>query len=135
MLNNDNRLKQRFDNFEKALHYLENAMNLQNPDIFQKAGMIQFFEMCSELSCKLLKDYLEEQRFIDIKSPRVALKKSFEIGLINDGHEWLELLEDRNLTSHTYDEETVTEVEKLIREKYYPLLKDLYDTFKNIEDK
>ena len=47
----------------------------------------------------------------------------------------MELLEDRNLTSHIYDEETAVLVEKLIHEKYYPLLKELYDTFRNIDDK
>lgn len=51
-----------------------------------------------------MKDYLEDQGFIDIKSPREAIKKAFEASLITDGHNWLKALEDRNLTSHIYDE-------------------------------
>lgn len=39
-------------------------------------------------------------------------------------------MEDRNLTSHAYDEETAAEIEVLIRQKYYKLLKELYTTFK-----
>lgn len=50
MSNLDIRWKQRFQNFEKALHLLENTMKIQNPDIAQKAGLIQFFEICLELS-------------------------------------------------------------------------------------
>lgn len=128
MENKDIRWKQRFQNFKKALSLLESSLNILEPDIIQKAGMIQFFEMCFELSWNILKDYFVEQGFTEINSPRTAIKKGFELGLIADGHLWLKLLEDRNITSHVYDEEIVNEVEGLIREKYYPLIKELYET-------
>jgi nucleotidyltransferase substrate binding protein (TIGR01987 family) len=130
MENGDIRWKQRFDNFSKAMRLLENALQIENPDITQKAGIIQFFEMSFELSWNMVKDYLEEQGFIDVKSPRSALKKAFEIEIIADGHSWMDLLVDRNLTSHTYDEDKATAVEDLIHHKYYPLLKELHTTFK-----
>ena len=129
MTNNDNiRWKQRFQNFSKAFDYLEDAINIESPDVTQKAGLIQFFEMSFELAWKTMKDYLEDQGFIDVKSPRDTIKKAFEIELLADGAGWLKALVDRNLTSHTYEEETAIEVERLIRENYFPLLK----SFKNI---
>jgi nucleotidyltransferase substrate binding protein (TIGR01987 family) len=131
MENKDIRWKQRFQNFEKSLNYLEQALNIQQPDIIQKAGLIQFFEMSFELAWNVVKDYLEEQGFIEIKSPRSALKKAFEVGLIEDGHSWMKLLNDRNQTSHAYDEAAVSMIEKLIHQKYYPLLKQLYDRLKH----
>jgi len=130
MENNDIRWKQRFQNFEKAITHLEIALQLKDPDMLQKAGIIQFFEMSYELAWNTIKDYLEEEGFVDVKSPRSAIKKAFEIGLIDDGHSWMELLLDRNLTSHAYDEEKATEVEKLIHQKYYPLLTVLYTSLK-----
>jgi len=130
MDNNDVRWKQRFQNFEKALLHLESALHLSDPDMLQKAGIIQFFEMSYELAWNTLKDYLEEQGFVDVKTPRSAIKKAFEIGMIEDGHSWMELIVDRNLTSHAYDEEIATEVEKLIHQKYYPLFSVLYTTLK-----
>ncbi len=39
----DIRWKQRFQNFEKAIGYLEDALAIENPDMVQKAGLIQFF--------------------------------------------------------------------------------------------
>jgi nucleotidyltransferase substrate binding protein (TIGR01987 family) len=126
----DIRWKQRFQNFEKTLHYLEEAMKINNPDIIQRAGLIQFFEMSFELAWNTLKDYLEEQGFIDIKSPRAAIKKAFETGLVADGHGWLKALEDRNLTSHTYDENTANQVVEMIRNSYYPLLAALDNELK-----
>lgn len=125
----DIRWQQRFSNFEKSINHLELALKIENADIVQKAGIIQFFELTYELAWNLMKDYMEAQGFTDVKSPRSAIKKSFETGLISNGQLWMELLLNRNLTSHTYDEEKATEVEKLIKEKYYPLLNDLYITF------
>ncbi len=127
-MNKDIRWKQRFKNFEKSLNHLTNALHIINPDIIQKAGIIQFFEMSYELAWNTIKDFLENEGFTDVKSPRAAIKKAFETGLILNGHAWMELLLDRNLTAHTYDEEKITEIEKLIHNKYYPLLNELYNT-------
>ncbi len=130
MENKDIRWEQRFQNFTKAMTYLEVALQIPNPDIVQKAGIIQFFEMSFELAWNLVKDYLEEQGFVDVKSPRGAIKKAFEMGILENGHDWMDLLQDRNLTAHTYDEQKATEMEQLIENKYFPLLKALHKSFK-----
>lgn len=127
----DIRWEQRFQNFTKAMQYLENALQIPNPDIVQKAGVIHFFEMSFELAWNTVKDYLQEQGFVDIKSPRGALKKAYEIGLLENGHDWMDLLLDRNLTAHTYDEQKATDMEQLIQNKYFPLLKELLLSFKS----
>ena len=129
-IRNDIRWKQRFQNYTKSLNYLENALQIPKPDITQKAGIIHFFEMTFDLAWKLIKDYLEEQGFVDIKSPRSALKKAYEINILEKGHDWMDLLQDRNLTAHTYDEQKATEMEHLIQHKYFPLLKELFNGFK-----
>ena len=69
MENSDIRWKQRFQNFEKAIGFLAEALKIEHPDLLQKAGIIQFFEMSYELAWNTLKDYLEEQGFTDVKSP------------------------------------------------------------------
>ena len=129
MENQDIRWKERFQNFTKSMKYLEKALQIVEPDIVQKAGIIQFFEMSFELAWNMLKDYLEEQGFVDVKSPRGALKKAFEMNLLENGHDWMDLLQDRNLTAHVYDEQKATEMELLIQRKYFPLLKELHTSF------
>ncbi len=52
MANEDIRWRQRFQNFSKSMEHLENALQILHPDIVQKAGIIHFFEMSFELSCK-----------------------------------------------------------------------------------
>lgn len=132
MENQDIRWQQRFDNFERSLNYLRDSLQLKDPDIIQQAGIIHFFEIAFELSWNLLRDYLKEEGFDNIKSPRSAIKKAFEIHLIEDGESWLELLSDRNLTTHTYDEAKAIEVVNLIHTKYFLLLENLYNTFKQM---
>ena len=129
MESKDIRWQQQLQNFTKSMQYLENALQIPNPDIVQKAGIIQFFEMSFELAWNMVKDYLEEQGFVDVKSPKGALKKAFEMGIIENGHDWMDLLLDRNLTAHTYDEQKATEMELLIQNKYFPLLKALHKSF------
>jgi nucleotidyltransferase substrate binding protein (TIGR01987 family) len=126
----DVRWRQRFDNYDKAISHLELALQIQKPDVVQRAGLIQFFEMSFELSWNVMKDYLAGQGFTDVQSPRAAIKKAFETGLIEDGHGWLKLLEDRNLTSHLYDDATAIKVEELVRNEYYFLLKKLHSRLK-----
>ena len=119
----DTRWIQRLSNLQSALGNLETALVIESPDVVQRAGMVQFFEMSFELSWNLIKDYLEAQGFGDLKSPRESLKKAFQIGLISDGTSWLKGLEDRNLTSHIYNEQVAQEIEEMIRVTYAPLFR------------
>lgn len=128
-MNKEVRWKQRFQNFEKSYLALERALQIKKPSETERAGVIQFFEIAFELSWKLLKDYLETQGF-QVNSPRETLKQAYQSGVVRDGHAWIEALDDRNLTTHTYDEATSLKVEKLIREKYAPLLCQLYNDLK-----
>jgi nucleotidyltransferase substrate binding protein (TIGR01987 family) len=123
------RWKQRFENFEKSFRLLEKFIAIESPDEVARAGGIQFFEMTFELAWKTLKDYLENEQYI-AKSPRETIKLAFQAGFIESGHDWIDGLDDRNLTVHTYDEETAVQIENRIRDKYYPLLKKFHDRLK-----
>ncbi|KYH34732.1 nucleotidyltransferase substrate binding protein like protein [Clostridium tepidiprofundi DSM 19306] len=122
----DIRWRQRFENFEKSYKLLEKYSKQEIKTELEKAGIIQFFEMTFELAWKVLKDYLEAEEFI-VKSPREAIKKAFQIGLIDNGHIWIDALSNRNLTVHTYDEDLSDEMFKKIIEVYFIELKKLYE--------
>jgi nucleotidyltransferase substrate binding protein (TIGR01987 family) len=126
---NDIRWKQRFQNYEKSFMLLKRTMEIDNPSETEKGGLIQFYEKAFELAWKLLKDYLFEQGF-NVNSPREAIKQAYQSTVIDKGQEWIDALEDRNLTTHTYDEEIAEKVVKSIKESYYPLLENLYSGFK-----
>jgi nucleotidyltransferase substrate binding protein (TIGR01987 family) len=91
-------------------------------------GVIQRFEFCTELSWKTVREYLLDQGYSNINSPKAVMKQAYADGLLEDEHGWLELLNARNLISHIYDEATAIEIFQGIRDTYAPLLRKLVDT-------
>ena len=125
----DIRWIQRYSNFERTFVLLSEALRIKNPSVVERAGLIQFFEMAFELSWKIMKDY-EQSEGVDARTPRDVLKKAFQIELIKEGHTWLDALDDRNLTPHTYKEDVAQTIENRIRERYYSAIAALYETLK-----
>ena len=128
------RWKQRFDNFTRAYLLLERTVQIENPSEAEKGGLIQFFEVSFELAWKTLKDFMESKG-VSAAFPREVLKKAFNSGIIDNGHLWLEALEDRNRTTHIYNEEVTDAVVARIRNEYYPMLKELYLFFTRESEK
>lgn len=130
-MNLDIRWKQRFNNFEKATNQLQEFIELEKLNKFEVQGLIQCFEYTFELAWKTMKDYLEEEGF-EVKSPRSTIQTAFQVELIIDGHAWIDALEKRNLMAHTYDESVANESEQLIKNSYYPVIKELYEKLKGL---
>ena len=120
------RWKQRFENFDKSYKLLKKYSNQEITTELERAGIIQFFEMTFELAWKVLKDYLESEGYM-VKSPRETVKQDFQIVLIDNGHIWIDALSNRNLTTHTYDEELATKMTSEILNAYLPELDKLYN--------
>ena len=120
------RWKQRFENFDKSYKLLKKYSNQEITTELERAGIIQFFEMTFELAWKVLKDYLESEGYM-VKSPRETVKQAFQIGLIDNGHIWIDALSNRNLTTHTYDEKLATKMTSEILNAYLPELDKMYE--------
>jgi len=122
----DIRWKQRFSNYKKAVSQLTEFIEKEELNKFEVQGLIQCFEYTFELAWKTMKDYLEQEGF-EVKSPRGTIQTAFQIQLITDGHVWIDALEKRNLMAHTYDEEVAKEAEQLIKQMYFPVIKELFN--------
>ena len=90
-------------------------------------GAIQRFEFCTELAWKTVREYLIEQGYTDINSPKSVMKTAFADGLLTNENGWLEILESRNITSHVYDEKTAETVFENIKNVYAPLFAELIE--------
>ncbi len=123
------RWKQRFQNFERALLVLDKHAEVPLTNELERARLIQLFETAFELSWNVMKDYLESEGY-DVKTPRESIKLALQIDLIKDGEVWLEVLGNRNLTSHTYSEELANDMVLQIRVNYIPRLSFLYNQLK-----
>jgi nucleotidyltransferase substrate binding protein (TIGR01987 family) len=124
----DIRWQQRLHNFRKALAQLDEAMALMQVrelSNLEKQGVIQAFEFSYELAWNTLRDFLVWQGIEDITGSRDTIREAFSKGLIEDGQDWMNMLVDRNRTSHTYNEETAKAILQNIRTHHHALLKQL----------
>ena len=98
-------------------------------------GLVQTYEFTYELAINTTRDYLVNSGhpLDEVISPRVTVKQALNDRIMTDGTVWMSAIEDRNLTSHTYDEEIAKEVVKNICEKYFFIIEDLYNYFKKNE--
>ena len=133
----DVRWKQRFEHYEKAYVSLlksDEALKSEPDNEFIKDSLIQRYEYTIELAWKTMKDYLEEQGFIDVSSPKKVVRKAFAEGLIQDASAWMAALNGRNMTSHAYDETKANEIVKDISKQYILIFRDLYDQINKEKD-
>lgn len=124
-MNKSIRWKQRFTNLENAFLFLKGGLEKEELDPYQETGIIQSFEFTFELSWKTLKDPLESAG-VSAAFPRDVIKEAFATQLIKNGHTWLEMLEKRNVLSHTYNRQQASAAVALIRDHYFPNLEQVY---------
>lgn len=125
----EKQIRDAFDEVEKALLALNVA--LKQPALESNLhidGTIQRFEFSIELFWKLLKRLLASKGVV-AQYPKDVLRQSFAGGLIADETMWLDMLNSRNLTSHTYNEDLAEEIYEKIQ-GYYPFLQTAFNTLK-----
>lgn len=121
-MDGDVRWKQRLQNYKKALKVLKSAVWLSRRrelTELEKQGLIQGFEFTFELAWNVIKDYLEQQGITGITGSRGAIRRAFDEGIIVEGQTWLDMVEARNLSSHSYSEETAEKLVEDIVNNYY----------------
>ena len=106
----NHKIELRFKKLEKALKSLEDiAFKPSKKDRINIDATIQRFEFTIELFWNFLKAILETKG-VATQYPKDVLKGAFAGGLIDDEHEWIKMLQDRNATSHTYDEKLANSI-------------------------
>lgn len=123
-MNDQIRYKQRLENFGRALKNLNEALALKETRALSKLetqGLLKSFEFTYELAWKSMKDYLEFQGITGIVGSRDSFRLAFQNAIISEGDAWQEMVDDRNLLSHDYDESIANDIAERIV-KYAKLL-------------
>ena len=134
--NKDVRWRQRFQNFRKAFSQLSNAAALaQQRDLteLEQQGLIQAFEFTHELAWNTLKDFLESRGRSNLFGSKDATREGFAAGLIENGDAWMQMIENRNETTHTYNEEIADEIGEAILSLYVPQFEKFQTRFMELE--
>jgi nucleotidyltransferase substrate binding protein (TIGR01987 family) len=101
--------------FEKALKRLEMALNAPKNE-FVRDSAIQRFEFTLDLSWKMLKAYIEESKGIICHSPKDCFREAYRQKIIQYDDRWIHLVDLRNETVHTYNEDLAEMIYKELPE-------------------
>ncbi len=124
MSTSDIRWQQRLDNYGRALIQLQSAVDLaatRELSDLEQQGMIQAFEFTHELAWNVMKDYFFYQGASQITGSRDATRQAFAAGLVEDGNAWMEMIQSRNQSSHTYNKGTALALVDRITHRYAAL--------------
>ncbi len=116
-------LELRKEKFMKAFDRLKQAVESASNDL-ERDGVIQRFEFTIELLWKAIKAVLEYNK-IECYSPRDCIKSAFRHGIIDDDEIILDMLDDRNASSHIYDEKEAEKIFKRIKSVYIKSLENI----------
>ena len=111
-------------NLERALTRLKEALDEPEHNTLIIDATIQRFEFVIELYWKTLKRILATEG-IQATTPREVLQKAYKANWLENETAWLQMLKDRNETSHVYDEKKALEIYQHIR-KNFPELEHTY---------
>jgi nucleotidyltransferase substrate binding protein (TIGR01987 family) len=110
---NERALEELSNNLARALGRLAEALAVPEDDPLAVDGTIQRFEFTFELFWKMLQRLLAREG-VEARSPKSTLCEAYRLGWLDDEQAWLDLLEDRDLTSHTYREALALEIYRRI---------------------
>jgi nucleotidyltransferase substrate binding protein (TIGR01987 family) len=106
----------RLDDLDQALTRLGEALTVPETAPLAVDGTIQRFEFVFELCWKAMKALIElNTPSVSASSARAAIKAAFAAGWIDDETAWLDLIDMRNATSHTYREAMARDVYRRIQ--------------------
>jgi nucleotidyltransferase substrate binding protein (TIGR01987 family) len=83
------------------------------------------------LAWTTLKNFLEYKGQQDIYGSKDASRKAFQLGIVEDGEGWMDMIQSHNKTSHTYNRETAEEIVTAVTSSYYRLFVDLAEKLEN----
>lgn len=121
-----------FENVGNALTRLQEALEQSQgaPEgSLMIDGTIQRFEFCIEMIWKLLRRLILDAKQEVEPFPKPVMQKSYAAGWLKDEKLWLDMLDDRNKTSHTYKQKLAKEIYERIR-TYYPEMQATFDMLK-----
>lgn len=130
----DIRWVQRFDNYQRALAQLTKFIDKGELNELEEQGLIQAFEYTHELAWNVLRDYLREQGNPNIYGSCDATREAFKLELIQDGDSWMDMIRDRNRTTHTYNQETAQAIATNITGRFFTLFVMLQEKMRSLQD-
>ncbi len=108
--------------FEASVQRLEESLSRPRDPVVRDSA-IKRFELCFELAWKVIQSFLRNHG-LQCRSPRDCFREAFSYGLLTEEEVWLKIIQDRNLSVHTYNEELANQLYSRLP-GYVPALRQL----------
>ena len=113
-------------NFSNALDHLTQATVQKPTTPLELAGTIKLFELAYETGWKALKSYLAEKQGIQTTTAKNVFQEAFRFQIISDQNVWLQMIQDRNISVHVYNQGDAEKLVERILDQHLGSLTDLY---------
>lgn len=127
----------RLETFSKALGRLRDviALSRERPlNEYERDALIKRYEFTYEMAWKLMMSFVKENGLEQIRGSKDIIREAYRYRLIDNAEPWFEMVELRDKTVYTYDEEMSTDAVREIIENYYPLLDSLNEQASKIKE-
>lgn len=129
----DIRWEQRFSNFKRAFAKLSETVRFVKDKYFIE-GLIKRFEYTHELTWNVMKDFITGRGSTNIYGSKDATREAFRLDLIQEGDVWMDMIQSRNKTVHSYDERVARKIFLAILGPYFPAFQMFEETMQKIQD-
>lgn len=128
------RLSERIENYNRAFGMFERTFQnyiLDKTNETYQLAIVKSFEIIFELSWKVMKDYIQSKGIIT-SSPREVIKQAFATNILPNAQIWIDMIKDRNFSSHEYNFERMDEILTKIETTYYKEIISFNDFVKGL---
>ena len=124
-----NNLIESYETFKRAFLKLKEFVDTDNGTEKDRSAIINAYQYTFELFWKTLQKYMRQQEILDELGPSSVIRTAFQYEIIDNGPQYMQMLKDRNLITHTYKEDVAEDIYLNIKNEYIEILEDFIESF------
>ena len=124
-----NNIIESYETFKKAFLKLKEFVDTDNGSEKDRGAIINAYQYTFELWWKTLQRYMQQQDMLDELGPGSVIRTAFQYQIIDNGSQYMAMLKDRNLITHTYKEDVAEDIYLNIKEEYIKILEEFIENF------
>lgn len=114
--------------FNQAISALKEVLAVEKNKITRDSALLRF-QLCFELAWKAIKTRARDEG-VECFSPKSCFQTAFQLNLVDYDESWINMVNDRNLIVHLYEEQMSDEIYERLT-NYLTLFEKLYSRLKS----
>ena len=124
-----NNLSESYETFKTAFLKLKEFVITDDGSEKDSGAIINAFQNTFELWWKTLQKYMQQEEMLEEYGPGATIRNAFQYNILQEGQDYMNMLRDRNLITHTYKEDIANDIYIRIKSEYISLLERFIEKF------